>query len=129
MASLPFSIVLFAGLAKANGLLRLEGSSLVLEFQIQDRGLGLLRSELKELRIPIAEIEHLELKTGWFRRPRLIVQTQTMRVSRHVPGSQHGTFELAIEPPHQLAARHLISSVETAQTDRRSSPEEPYCIE
>jgi hypothetical protein len=129
MASLPFSISMFAGLATADGLLRMDGSSLVLEFQIQDRGLGLLRSDLKELRIPISEIERLELKTGWFSRPRLIVQTETMRVSRQIPGSQHGTFELTIDNDHQLAAKHLISTVQTAKANRSSSQEQPHGLE
>jgi hypothetical protein len=129
MASLPFSISMYAGLAKAHGLLRLEGSSLVLEFQIRDRALGLLKSDLKELRIPVSEIERLELKTGWFQSPRLIAQTETMRASRQVPGSEHGTFVLTLENQHQLAARHLISSVESAKGNGRSSPGEPHGLE
>ena len=129
MASLPFSIPMYAGLARADGLVRLEGGSLVLEFQIQDRALGLLKTDLKELRIPISEIERLELKTGWFSRPRFSVQTETMRVSRQIPGSQHGTFELILEKGHLLAAKHLISSIELAKANGRSSPEEPHGIE
>ena len=129
MGSLPFSISIFAGLGRADGLLRLEGSSLVLEFQVQDRALGFLKSELKELRIPVSEVEHLELKTGWFTRPRLRVQTETMRVSRQIPGSRHGTFELTIDNGHQLAARHLISSIETSKAERRSSQNGPPCLE
>lgn len=129
MSSLPFSIPVYARMAKADGLLRLEGSTLVLEFQIQDRALGLLKSDLKELRLPVSEIERLELKTGWFSRPRLCVQTETMRVSRQIPGSQHGEFELTIDAGHQLAARHLISSIETAKNERRSSQEGPHGLE
>jgi hypothetical protein len=129
MSSLPFSISMYAGLAKADGLLRLEGNSLVLEFQIQDRALGLLKSELKELRIPIFEIEHLKLANGLFRKPRLIVQTETMRVSRQIPGSEHGTFELTLENAHKLAARHLISTVEAAKARERASLEGPCGLE
>src|SRR5690606_27054986 len=102
MGSLPFSISVFAGLGRADGLVRLEGSSLVLEFQVQDRALGVLKSELKELRIPNSEIKHMELKTGWLARPRLCVQTETMRVYRQIPGSRHGTFELNMDNGHEL---------------------------
>jgi hypothetical protein len=129
MSSLPFSISMYAGLAKADGLLRLEGNTLVLEFQIQDRALGLLKSELKELRIPIFEIEHLELANGWLRKPRLIVQTETMRVSRQIPGAEHGTFELTLENAHKLAARHLISTVEAAKARERGLPLGPHGLE
>lgn len=121
MPSLPFSIPAYAHLAQADGLVRLEGSSLLLEFQIQDRALGLLRSDLKELRIPVSEIEHITLKTGWFRRPRLRVQTETMRVSRQIPGSEHGTFELQFDNQHLLAAKHLMSQVELAKVKVRAS--------
>lgn len=129
MASLPFSISMYAGLAKADGLLRQEGNALVLEFQIQDRAMGLLRSDLKELRVPIHEIEEIKLKRGWFRPPRLILQTETMRVSRQVPGSEHGTFELTIDHRHRLAAQHLISQVERIKSADRSSQQKPHGLE
>lgn len=129
MSSLPFSISMYAGLAKADGLLRLEGNTLVFEFQVQDRALGLLKSELKELRIPIFEIEHLALANGWLRKPRLIVQTETMRVSRQIPGAEHGTFELTLDHAHKLAAKHLISTVETAKARARSTNLGPHGLE
>lgn len=120
---------MFRHLAKADGLVRLEGSSLVLEFQVQDRALGLLRSDLKELRIPVQDIEQIQLKTGWFRRPRLLVQTETMRVSRQIPGSEHGSFELVLKNQHLLAAKHFLSQVEQAKSKIRSSPSEPHGLE
>lgn len=129
MASLPFFISMYAGLGKADGLLRQEGGALVLEFQIQDRAMGLLRSDLKELRVPIQEIEEIKLKTSWFRPPRLIIQTETMRVSRQVPGSEHGTFELTIDNRHRLAAKHLISQIESIKSAGRSSLQKPHGLE
>lgn len=129
MSSLPFSIPLFAHLAKADGLVRLEGSSLILEFQIQDRALGLFRSDLKELRFPVSDIEHIQLKTGWFRRPRLRIQTDTMRVSRQIPGSEHGTFELTFDNRHLLVAKQLVSQVEQARAKNRSSRVESHGLE
>jgi hypothetical protein len=129
MASLPFSISVYAGLAKANGLVRQDGNALVLEFEIKDRALGMLRSDLKELRVPIQDIEQITLKTNWFRPPRLIVQTGTMRISRQVPGSRHGTFELTIDHDHQLAAKNLISRVEIFKANGSASPERPVALE
>jgi hypothetical protein len=129
MASLPFSISMYAGLARADGLLRQEGNALVLEFQIQDRALGMLRSELRELRVPVQDVEQITLKTSWFRPPRLIVQTETMRISRQVPGSRHGTFELTIEDEHQLAAKHSISQIETFKINGCPPQQEPHGLE
>ena len=129
MSSLPFSIPMYAGLAKADGLVRLEGNTLVLEFQVQDRALGVLKSELKELRIPIFEIEHLELANGLLRKPRLRVQTETMRVSRQIPGAEHGTFFLTLDNAHRLAARHLISTVEAAKSRERAHLSGPCGLE
>lgn len=129
MASLPFSISMYAGLAKADGLLRQEGNSLVLEFQIRDGALGLLRSELKELRVPVQDIEQITLKTRWLRPPKLIVQTETMRISKQIPGSRHGTFELTIDDEHKLAARHLISELGNYQMNGRGTPQEPHGLE
>ena len=126
MGSLPFSVSAYGGLARADGLLRLEGQSLVVEFQVQDRLLGWFRSDLKEQRIPIAEIDDIRLKTHWFRRPRLVVQTETMRVSRQIPGSEHGMFELTLEPRHELAAKHLISTIEVAKADGRAFHQTPH---
>ncbi len=125
MGSLPFSISAYGGLGRADGLVRLEGHSVIVEFEVQDRLLGWFRSELKEQRIPLSEIDDIRLETRWFRKPRLVVQTETMRVSRQIPGSQHGTFELTLEPGHELAARHLISTIEIAKADGRASHQSP----
>ncbi len=129
MSSLPFSISMYGGLAKADGLLRLEGTAVVLEFQIQDRALGMLKSDLKELRIPVFDIEQMDLKKPWFSRPRLVVQTETMRISRQIPGSQHGMFELILDSAHQLAAKNLISNFQLAKANGQSSSTGPQGLE
>ncbi len=129
MGSLPFSVSAFGGLARADGLLRVEGLSLIVEFQIQDRMLGWFHSDLKELRIPVSEIDDIALETHWFRRPRLVLQTETMRVSRQIPGSRHGMFELTLEPRHALAAKHLISTVQVAKADGRASHQSQHGLE
>ena len=44
MSSVPFTVPrLYGGLAECQGLLRAEGDSLVLEYQVQDRFWGLFR--------------------------------------------------------------------------------------
>ena len=66
MTSVPFTIGnVFGGLGIAHGVLRNVADDLVLEIQVKDGVFGLLRSEVKEVRIPLCSIEEISLDRMW----------------------------------------------------------------
>ena len=67
MSTLPFQIPsLYSDLAYADGLLSIEGETLALEIQTKDSIIGLLKSNVKEIHIPIADLADVTFKSKWF---------------------------------------------------------------
>jgi hypothetical protein len=114
MLSVPFSIPrTYGGLAECHGLLRGEGDSLILEYQTQDKFLGLFRRRPRAVRIPLAQLESVDLKRrGWFRvRRTLIIRTKGLMPLAGVPGSRQGQIELAITPEDREAAEQFVAGL------------------
>ena len=59
MTSVPFTMSVYGGMAECHGLLRPEGDSLVLEYQVQDNMFGVIRGRAKAVRIPLADCAEL----------------------------------------------------------------------
>ena len=119
--SLPFTIPLLLGVAKAVGLLRLEGRSLLLEYELTDRTLGLLRSELKTVRLPLIEVDELTLNPGW-RFDVLQIRVSTLRVARNIPGHDCGIIRLrTLKRDRQRVHRllQMASTLQSAKTTER----------
>lgn len=101
----------WAGLAENAGLLRLEGDSLMLEFETKDGVLEVLRSGPQHHRIPLSEIEACRWKRGWFG-GELEVATRNLGVLGGIPGAAQGRIVLQVSRRDRDAAFALASSVE-----------------
>ena len=110
MPPIPFTIPFAARLAKADGLLRFDGTALLLELQSRDALVGVVKTELHEVRIPVAEINTIDLRKG-FLSTTLDVQTSTLRATRGIPGSTHGRFTLTLSRKDAPAAEMLVRAV------------------
>jgi len=110
MTSVPFTMSVYGGLAECHGLVRPDGDSLVLEFQVQDGCCGFLRGRAKSVRIPLADLESVELRGGWFTRM-LVIQARSLLSVAVVPGSRQGRVEMKIAKPDVPAAERLVAGV------------------
>jgi hypothetical protein len=110
MNSVPFTIGVYGGLAECHGLLRPDGDSLVLEYQVQDNMVGFLRGGAKSVRIPLADLESVALKGKWFGRS-LVLQSRSMLSLAEVPGAKQGRVELIIARADWPAAERLVAGV------------------
>jgi hypothetical protein len=110
MTSVPYTIKLCGGLAVCHGLIRPDGDSLVLEYQVQDSWFGMIRGKAKEVRVPLAELEAVELKGRWFSRT-LIIQGRSMMALAAVPGHRQGRLELSVARQDLAAAEQLVAGV------------------
>src|SRR4029079_6000098 len=114
MPNIPFSVPkLYGGLAECHGLLRGEGDSLVLEYQVQDRLLGLFLPRPRLLRIPLAQLESVELqRRGWFgARTMLVIKAKSLMPLADVPGNRQGQVELAIAAKDCAAAEQFVAGL------------------
>ena len=120
MYVVPFNLDdLYAGLGECRGLLKREGDQLHFEIQIQDSIAGILKSDVREIRVPIDEVASLELTEGWlginWLGVKLVLQTSSVERLSEMPGASQGRVQLKI-------AR---KDIENAQAFLRTFYEEP----
>lgn len=58
---------LYGGLAEISGLVRLKDATLIIEYQVQDELFGMLQSDVKNVKLPLAMIDSVEVEKRWFR--------------------------------------------------------------
>src|SRR5437763_14742507 len=110
MPSVPFSIPrLLGGLAECHGLVRGEGDSLIVEYQMQDSFWGVFKRRPRTVRVPLAQLESVELQCrGWFgRKGVLVIKAKSLLAFAGMPGSRQGQAELAIAPKDRASAERF----------------------
>ena len=118
MKLVPFRIdSIYAGLGACNGLLRDEGEQLCLEFEIKDSVVGLLKSGVKQVRIPMKDLVSVTLVKGWLGRTwlgvKIVIQAAQMTTLKDVPGTTGGRVELSIARKDREAAEEFVASLHT----------------
>jgi len=112
--TVPFTIQnVFQGFAETEGILSVDGTDLKLEFQTTDAVIGLLKSGVREVRLPLEEVEEIAFRKGWFGCS-LVVRVSGMRGASEVPNFKQGEFVLSISKKHSQAAADLVSSIQIA---------------
>lgn len=112
MGSVPFSIPnLYGGFATARGIARTEPDHLVREFDIKEEPIGEFSSGISQVRIPLGEIESLELnKRLWW--TALAVRTRSMASIADVPGRSQEGIRLSIARKYRNDAAMLAAEVD-----------------
>ncbi len=95
----------------AEGLLHYEVGALRLEYQVSDGLLGLIKSKLRQISIPLADLVSINLEESWFGDDQIILQGKTMEAVQGVPGMAQGRIELNIKRSDRDAARLLVAGL------------------
>ena len=98
------------GLTETTGLVSLEGENLLIEYQTLDSMIGVWKSRVKVIEIPVAEISAIRLDRKLWSAD-FVVQGKNMRALRNAPGSAGGTLRLKINRQSQPAAGRLVQEV------------------
>jgi len=94
--TLPFSVPdLFAGLAEGKGLAKASPSELALEFVVTDTVLDVVKSGVKEIRIPRTELDVVRLKRGLFG-TKIHIRAKSLKWLTDMPGCDNGEVILNI---------------------------------
>lgn len=111
MRSIPFKISdVFMDLAEVEGMLSLEGDNLIIEYQTKDGILGILKTQLKELRISVGDLDSIEYRKKVLK-GLVDIRGKKMSVFANFPGSQHGNIRLKINKDHRDAAEQFVEDV------------------
>lgn len=104
------------GFAEAQGLIHIQKSSLLLEFEVKDTFGGFIKSDLMEVEIPFDDIETLNYKKGLWGGS-IIIEGNSMRTFEKVPGSEQGKCELKIKRRDREKAEQTVSSARVALSE------------
>ena len=111
MYSIPFTFPdTYGGLAEADGIARFDGHSLILEFQVKDAVFGLVKSEVKEVMLPIDEIANIDFKRGKFR-GQITIRTHSVSAVEEIPEQKGGEFVISIKRKHRDEGEEFASAV------------------
>jgi hypothetical protein len=113
MNTVPFVLdELYQGFAKGHGLIHDEGDCLCLEFQVQDKVIGLIKGNIKQVRIPLAELASVALERKWFGLSTyLVIQGTRMETFKDVPGMEQGRLVLGIARKDREAAAKFVAEL------------------
>ena len=83
-----------------------------LEYQVKDGIVGVLKSEVRELRIPFENLASVTLTKGWFGMNwfgvKIVIQADRMETFQDVPGASHGRLKLKISRQNHEAAEDFV---------------------
>jgi len=108
----------YEGLASAAGILKTEPAGIVLEFEIKDAVLGVIRSGVRESLIAWDHIDAVRLKSGLFG-CRIEVATRSMRAVEGIPGADRGMVSFNVERRNRERAEEFVTGAMLALSEHR----------
>lgn len=119
MRSLPFyDDELNAGFMKMEGILRLENDTLCFEFHKKDGVMEIVKTDLKTVEIPLADIDLVEYKKKLFG-ARLIFHAKRASVFEHLPGNELTTRTLKVKRKYRDIAANIASNINLILSERK----------
>ncbi|MEM6343915.1 MAG: hypothetical protein AAF927_08545 [Bacteroidota bacterium] len=108
----------YHGLAAVSGMMRLGKNQLILEYQVKDALVGMLKSEPKELVIPFENLVEVVYKLNWAV-SRFKIQVNSMHILGKFPVGKEGVITLKIKRKQKQAAKELASSINLKLSEYR----------
>jgi len=97
------------GMSQTRGIASIEGEKLMLEYQTMDAFLGLLKSSIKVVEIPVQDLSNIRLEQRLWNAD-LVLQGKNIRVLKNAPSSSAGKLRLRINRQSARAASELVQT-------------------
>jgi hypothetical protein len=113
MTVVPFELeATYGGLAETSGLLSSTDAHLSLQFQSRDSIVGVVESDVNQIKIPLQEVASLSLKKSWLGLVHeLEIQVSNLQAVAALPGMTQGRLVLSIARRDRDAAATFVSEV------------------
>ena len=108
----------YQGFAEGGGIATATTAGLTLEFQVKDSLVGMIKSDIRRIAIPIGELHSIDLKQSWFRN-RLFIRVRNMTALDGVPGNNTGQVELRVARRDTATAQALVSILTLSLSEKR----------
>ena len=114
----PFTIKhVFAGFAEVNGIIRLAGDTIELEFQTKDSIVKVIKTEVKNISIPITDIQEINFNKGMWEN-KLILRVTKLSLISELPSQEDGEIKLSIGNKYTEMAQDLVSKIKPEQKNK-----------
>lgn len=117
--TIPFEMENPLWFAETEGILSADESDLKLEFRTSDAVIGLIKSDIREVKLAIDGIEEITFQKGLLLGCSINIRVAEMRAASDLPAYKQGEVELSIDGKHSEAAAELVSSVQLAVAARK----------
>ena len=108
MESLPFSISdVYEGWAEVEGTARCADDVLILEFQTHDSLVGLLKSKVKTIHLPLQALAAIDFQHNFFT-AYVTLRVHSMRLVQDLPGNAQGEVRLYVARKHREVAHAFV---------------------
>jgi len=119
MESLPFSIAdVYEGLAEVKGTARCEEDVLILEFQTHDSLVGLLKSKVKTIHLPLHALAAIHFQHKLFT-AFVTLRVHSMRLVQDLPGTCQGEVRLQVARKHRKVAQAFVTELELRRAEQQ----------
>lgn len=117
--SVPFEIpTVNQGFRVAKGLVNVDGESLAFEFEVTDAFIGILTSDVQEVRLPLSELQSVEFKKGWFG-SKVVIEAQSIKTLKDIPGTEMTECVLKIKRKDRREAENLVSKARLIMSEMK----------
>jgi hypothetical protein len=116
---LPFTTdKAYKGFAAVEGILLVREERLVLEYQVKDNFIGLLKSGTRQLPIPYGQLAKATCKRNLFR-TQLQLQVNSMQILGEFPASQNGLIILKLKRRYKETAEDMEAYINLRIAEER----------
>jgi hypothetical protein len=116
MLRLPVRAEAYEGLADVRGMLVFDGRQLRFDFQTRDSILGVLKSDMRQLAVPLAAVAKVRAGRGWFwLNPYIELELNDFALLNKVPGAHDGSWRLRVRFSDRAELRRFVDAVAFAR--------------
>lgn len=115
----PFKLKdLYHGFAESEGLIKSDNDNLIFEFQTKDNIIGVIKSDVKIVKIPLKEVYSIAIKKNFFY-TKLIITFSNLSSTKLLPGGAQRELILSIEKKSRDECIQLVSKVNVLLAELR----------
>jgi hypothetical protein len=113
----------YQGLAQANGILAVKEEGLLVEFEVKDSLVGVIKSGVKSVMIPYEEVISVEVKSNIFR-SKMTIQVGQLGLLEGLPNTERGELKIAFRKKDKAMALDIESRIRFLASEVRLNDEE-----
>ena len=107
----------YEGLAESSGLLSMDDNQLIIQFETKDAFLGVIKSGLKTIQIPLKNVIELGYKKSIFGN-KITILVDDLSYIEEVPNRDNNQVTLIIERKHIETAIDFVRAIRLDQSEK-----------